>query len=345
MIYSKFIGMKMFSAQKIRVMKKIAFLTSGGDSPGMNACIRAIVKTCFHYGITPIGIREGFNGIMHADFWEVTYKDVNNIIQTGGTILGTARSEDFKDAQKRKVGLEHLIKQQADALIVIGGDGSFAGANAISREIGIPVIGIPATIDNDIYGTDLTIGFDTALNTVVEAVDKIRDTASSHKRIFFVEVMGRDSGSLALKSAVASGAEMVLIPEEETNIENLAEQLKNQNQGKRGSIVIVAEGDDAGGSMDIIRKVKPFMKEYDLRATVLGHIQRGGRPSAHDRILATTMGVEAVELLVSGNRNRMIGHLAGKIRHIDLMQGTKLHTLLDLEKLHLLEKLRTKWDH
>lgn len=323
-------------------MKKIAFLTSGGDSPGMNACIRAIVKNCLHHGIEPIGIREGFDGIMHADFWTMTYEDVNNIIQSGGTILGTARSEDFKDAEKRKQGLSYLIKEKIDALIVIGGDGSFAGANAISKEIGIPVIGIPATIDNDIYGTDQTIGFDTALNTVVEAVDKIRDTASSHKRIFFVEVMGRDSGFLALKSAIASGAETVLIPEEETDIEKLALQLKNQNQGKRGSIVIVAEGDDAGGSMDIIRKVKPYMEGYDLRATVLGHIQRGGRPSAHDRILATTMGAEAVDILVEGKKNRMVGHVAGKIKHVDLVEGIKLHALPDMGKLELLDKLRTK---
>lgn len=326
-------------------MKKIAFLTSGGDSPGMNACIRAIVKSCFHYEIQPIGIREGFNGIMNGDFWHMTYNDVNNVIQTGGTILGTARSEEFKDANKRKVGLDYLIKEQIDALIVIGGDGSFKGAHAISTEIGIPVIGIPATIDNDMYGTDQTIGFDTAINTVVEAVDKIRDTASSHKRIFFVEVMGRDSGSLALKSAVASGAEMVLIPEEETHIEKLAEQLKNQNQGKRGSIVIVAEGDDAGGSMDIIRKVKPFMEGYNLRATVLGHIQRGGRPSAYDRILATTMGAKAVDLLVAGEKNKMIGHVAGKLKHIDLNQGNKLHALPDMEKLVLLDQLRTKFIH
>lgn len=326
-------------------MKKIAFLTSGGDSPGMNACIRAIVKSCFHYEIQPIGIREGFNGVMHGDFWQMTYNDVNNIIQTGGTILGTARSEEFKDINKRKAGLDYLIKEQIDALIVIGGDGSFKGAHAISTEIGIPVIGIPATIDNDMYGTDQTIGFDTAINTVVEAVDKIRDTASSHKRIFFVEVMGRDSGSLALKSAVASGAEMVLIPEEETHIEKLAEQLKNQNQGKRGSIVIVAEGDDAGGSMDIIRKVTPFMEGYDIRATVLGHIQRGGRPSAYDRILATTMGAKAVDLLVAGEKNKMIGHVAGKLKHIDLTQGNKLHALPDMEKLVLLDKLRTKFTH
>ena len=326
-------------------MKKIAFLTSGGDSPGMNACIRAIVKSCFHYEIQPIGIREGFNGVMHGDFWQMTYNDVNNIIQMGGTILGTARSEEFKDINKRKAGLDYLIKEQIDALIVIGGDGSFKGAHAISTEIGIPVIGIPATIDNDMYGTDQTIGFDTAINTVVEAVDKIRDTASSHKRIFFVEVMGRDSGSLALKSAVASGAEMVLIPEEETHIEKLAEQLKNQNQGKRGSIVIVAEGDDAGGSMDIIRKVTPFMEGYDIRATVLGHIQRGGRPSAYDRILATTMGAKAVDLLVAGEKNKMIGHVAGKLKHIDLTQGNKLHALPDMEKLVLLDKLRTKFTH
>lgn len=322
-------------------MKKIAFLTSGGDSPGMNACVRAIVKNCLYHGIQPVGIRDGYKGMMEGDFWEMTYNDVDNIIQLGGTILGTARSEEFKTKEKRQTAISNLEHYNIDGLIVIGGDGSFTGANILSEEMGIPVIGVPGTIDNDIFGTDHTIGYDTALNTVMEAVDKIRDTASSHHRIFFVEVMGRHAGFIALNSAIASGAEMVLIPEEETDIEKLVEQIKSQNRGKRSSIIIVAEGDDAGGSMDVIKKVGPYLKEYDLRASVLGHLQRGGSPSAFDRILATRMGAYAVELLLDGKQNLMIGALGDKLQTITIEQGIKLHSAPDLTKLEILKKMLT----
>lgn len=322
-------------------MKKIAFLTSGGDSPGMNACVRAIVKTCLYHGIVPLGIRDGFKGMMEGDFWEMGYNDVDNIIQTGGTILGTARSEAFREKDQRRIAIGHLIRKEVDGLIVIGGDGSFTGANVVSAEMGIPVIGVPGTIDNDIFGTDHTIGYDTALNTVMEAVDKIRDTASSHHRIFFVEVMGRHAGFIALNSAIACGAEMVLIPEEETDIDKLVQQIRSQNRGKRSSIIIVAEGDDAGGSMDVIRKVKPHLSEYDLRASVLGHLQRGGSPSAFDRILATRMGTHAVELLLEGKRNLMVGALGDKLHTITIEQGIKMHSTPDLTKLDLLRKMLT----
>lgn len=322
-------------------MKKIAFLSSGGDSPGMNACIRAIVKSCLYHGIIPVGIKDGFRGMMEGDFWEMGYADVDNIIQLGGTILGTARSEEFKIKEKRQSAIENLKNAGIDGLIVIGGDGSFTGANVLSTEMGIPVIGVPATIDNDIFGTDHTIGYDTALNTVIEAVDKIRDTASSHHRVFFVEVMGRHAGFIALNSAVASGAEMVLIPEEETNIEELVEQIRSQNKGRRSSIIIVAEGDDAGGSMDIIKKVSPYLKEYDLKASVLGHLQRGGSPSAFDRILATRMGAHAVQLLQEGKRNLMVGALGDKLQTVTIEQGIKMHSTPDMSKLELLKKMLT----
>lgn len=322
-------------------MKKIAFLTSGGDSPGMNACIRAIVKSCLYSNIQPVGIRDGFKGMMEGDFWLMKYKDVDNIIQMGGTVLGTARSKEFMEKDRRKQAIDNLVSQEIDGLIVIGGDGSFAGAQTLSQEMGIPVIGVPATIDNDIYGTDHTIGYDTALNTVTQAVDKIRDTASSHHRIFFVEVMGRHAGFIALNSAIASGAETVLIPEETTDLERLVAQIKSQNKGKRSSIIIVAEGDDAGGSMDIIRKVSPYLEGYDLKTSVLGHLQRGGSPSAFDRILATRMGAYALELLLSGKRNLMVGSQGDNLQTITIEQGIKMNSTPDLTKLDLLKKMLT----
>jgi len=322
-------------------MKKIAFLTSGGDSPGMNACIRAIVKSCLYSNIQPVGIRDGFKGMMEGDFWLMKYKDVDNIIQMGGTVLGTARSKEFMEKDRRKQAIDNLVSQEIDGLIVIGGDGSFAGAQTLSQEMGIPVIGVPATIDNDIYGTDHTIGYDTALNTVTQAVDKIRDTASSHHRIFFVEVMGRHAGFIALNSAIASGAETVLIPEETTDLEQLVAQIKSQNKGKRSSIIIVAEGDDAGGSMDIIRKVSPYLEGYDLKTSVLGHLQRGGSPSAFDRILATRMGAYALELLLSGKRNLMVGSQGDNLQTITIQQGIKMNSTPDLTKLDLLKKMLT----
>jgi 6-phosphofructokinase 1 len=322
-------------------MKKIALLTSGGDSPGMNAAVRAIVKSCLYHGIQPLGIRDGYRGMMEGDFWNMTYADVDNIIQLGGTILGTARSEAFLEKEGRSAAIEKLSAEGVEGLIVIGGDGSFKGATVLSSEMGIPVIGIPGTIDNDMFGTDHTIGYDTALNTVIDAVDKIRDTASSHHRIFFVEVMGRHAGFIALDAAIASGAETVLIPEEETSIEKLVEQIRSQNKGKRSSIIIVAEGDDAGGSLEIIKKVRPYLEGYDLKTSVLGHLQRGGKPSAFDRILATRMGVQAVELLRTGQRNLMIGSQGDALQTITMEEAIRRNHALDYDKLNLLKKMLT----
>lgn len=323
-------------------MNKIALLTSGGDSPGMNAAVRAIVKTCLFYNIVPIGIRDGYKGMLDGDVFEMKYSDVDNIIHTGGTILGSSRCLEFKNQETRKIAIDNLNKNGVDGLIVIGGDGTFTGASILSEEMGIPVIGIPGTIDNDIYGTDHTIGYDTALNTVIEAIDKIRDTASSHHRIFFIEVMGRHAGFIALNAAVASGAESVLIPEEIPDLKQLVDQIQQQNKGKRSSIIIVAEGEQEGGSIELLNKVSPMLEGYDLRPTVLGHIQRGGSPSAFDRILATRMGSFAVELLLDGQNGIMIGSDGDKLITTSLETAVKLHNTPDLERLKLLKKMLTK---
>ena len=323
-------------------MKKIALLTSGGDSPGMNAAIRAIVKTCLYYNTIPIGIRDGYKGMVQADMFEMKYSDVDNIIHTGGTILGSSRCLEFKNKETRSIAIKNLIDNNVDGLVVIGGDGTFTGASILSSEMGIPVIGLPGTIDNDIYGTDHTIGYDTALNTVIEAIDKIRDTASSHHRIFFIEVMGRHAGFIALNAAVASGAESVLIPEEIPDLNQLVLQIQNQNKGKRSSIIIVAEGEQEGGSIELINKVSPMLEGYDLRPTVLGHIQRGGSPSAFDRILATRMGSFAVDLLLDGQNGLMIGSDGDKLMTTSLETAVKLHNTPDLDRLKLLKKMLTR---
>ncbi len=323
-------------------MKKIALITSGGDSPGMNACIRAIVKTALHYDLIPFGIYDGFQGMIDQRGAELTYQDVDNIVHRGGTILGTARCEEFRTSVGRVKAIEYLKEKSIDGLVVIGGDGSFTGAHILGQEMDIPIIGIPGTIDNDIFGTDHTIGYDTALNTVIDAIDKIRDTASSHHRVFFIEVMGRDAGFIALNSALASGAESVLIPEEATDIPNLVKELKAQNKGRRSSIVIVAEGDDGGGAKDIMEKVKPFLPEFDLRHSVLGHIQRGGNPSALDRIIATRMGSYSIELLKEGKSNIMIGVFGENLSTCSIEQGIKEHASPMMSKLDLLKILRTQ---
>lgn len=323
-------------------MKKIGILTSGGDAPGMNAAIRAITKTAMHYGIQAVGIKDGFEGLMKGSFINMKYTDVDNIIQRGGTILGSARSPEFKDKEARKSAIGHVKEAGIEGLIVIGGDGSFRGAHVLAQEVNIPVIGIPGTIDNDLFGTEATIGYDTALNTIIEAVDKIRDTASSHKRIFFVEVMGRNSGFLALNSAIASGAESVLIPETITDIEAIANQIKSQNKGQRSSIIIVAEGDDEGGAMDIMKKIKPHLEEYKLRTTILGHIQRGGSPSYFDRALATRSGIMAVELLMAGETEKMVGIKADEMITIDLIDAIEKNATPKVEREELLAKLLTK---
>lgn len=323
-------------------MRRIAVITSGGDAPGMNACVRAVVKSCLYYNIECIGIYDGFQGMIEGRSKQLEYSDVDNIIQYGGTVLGTARSEDFKTSKGRLKAIAYLKSECIDGLVVIGGDGSFTGAKILGDEMNIPIIGIPGTIDNDMYGTDHTIGYDTALNTVVDAIDKIRDTASSHHRVFFVEVMGRDAGFIALNSAIASGAESVLIPEEVTDIPLLVEAIRSNNHGRRGTIILVAEGDDAGGAMEIMNKVEPHLKGYSLRCTILGHIQRGGRPSAFDRILATRMGNQAVELLIEGKSNAMVGVNGDNIVISAIDECIKKHSTPDLGKLNLLERLLTK---
>lgn len=322
-------------------MKRIGLITSGGDAPGMNACIRSIVKYCLNINITPVGFYDGYQGMIENRFIELDYSHVDNIIQLGGTILGTARSEAFRTEEGRAIAIDNLISNKIDALICIGGDGTFTGANILSEEMSIPVVGIPGTIDNDIVGTDHSIGYDTALNTVIDAIDKIRDTASSHHRIFFVEVMGRNAGFIALNSALASGAESVLIPEELTDIESLAKDLKEQNKGRRGSIVIVAEGDDAGGAIEIMKKVEPLMKGYSLRSSILGHIQRGGSPSAFDRLLATRMGVFAVDQLLEGKSKIVIGSKGDELVITSIEEAVKIHAVPNLNKLKLLSKVRT----
>jgi 6-phosphofructokinase 1 len=322
-------------------MKRIALITSGGDAPGMNACVRSITKYCLNKGIVPVGYFDGYQGMMENRFQELGFTDVDNIIHRGGTVLGTARCEEFRTVDGRKRAIINLKENKIEALICIGGDGTFLGANILSKEMNIPVIGIPGTIDNDISGTDHTIGYDTALNTVIDAVDKIRDTAGSHHRVFFVEVMGRNAGFIALNSAIASGAESVLIPEEHTDILAVANDLKEQNKGRRSSIVIVAEGDDGGGAREIMNKVSPHMKEYTLRYSILGHIQRGGSPSAFDRMLATRMGAFSVEQLLEGKSNCMIGARGDDLVILPIDAAVKIQAVPDLSKLKMLHNLRT----
>lgn len=322
-------------------MKRIALITSGGDAPGMNACVRAIVKTCLGKGITPVGYIDGYRGMMDNEYKELTSADVVNIIQRGGTVLGTARSEKFKTEEGRQKAIANLQANNIDGFICIGGDGSFRGALALSQEMNIPVIGIPGTIDNDMYGTDHTIGFDTALNTVVDAVDKIKDTAGSHHRIFLVEVMGRDAGFIALDGGISSGAASILIPEERSNIELLAEDLKSQSSRRSNLIVMVAEGDDAGGAEEIYNKLSPLMDGFELRYTILGHVQRGGKPSAFDRLLATRMGCYAIELLEKGISDVMIGADGSKLHTISLLDAVNNKPKPDLEKLNVIKYLKT----
>ncbi|MCE2712387.1 MAG: 6-phosphofructokinase [Cryomorphaceae bacterium] len=323
-------------------MKKIAMLTSGGDAPGMNAAIRSVVKTCLHHQMIPFGIYDGYQGMVEGRGKVLKYKDVDNIIQLGGTILGSARCQEFHEQEGRKKAIEFLDSEHVDGLIVIGGDGTYRGANLLSAESGLPVIGLPGTIDNDIFGTESTIGFDTALNTVIAAVDKIRDTASSHHRIFFVEVMGRDSGFIALNGAIASGADAVLIPEEHTDIEKLAHDIRHVYKGRRSMIILVAEGDDAGNALVVMNKVKSFLMEYDLRHSVLGHIQRGGSPTFQDRILATKLGNYAVHMLLNKQSGLALGVKGGELVNCSLMDAVKGHASLNLDWLSMFDELKTK---
>ncbi len=290
-------------------IKRIGVLTSGGDAPGMNAAVRSVVRTCAYHNVECVAVYEGYQGMMEGDFEVLGPRNVSNIISRGGTILRSARSKEFRTKEGREKAHENLKKFDIDALVVIGGDGSFTGAMIFNEEFDFPVIGIPGTIDNDIFGTKFTLGFDTALNTVVEAIDKIRDTASSHNRLFFIEVMGRDVGHIALNAGVGAGAEEILIPEENLGLDRLLESLeKSRKSGKTSSIVVVTEGDTIGKSVfELAEYVEEHHPDYDIRVSVLGHMQRGGSPSCYDRVLASRMGVKAVESLLEGRSNFMVG--------------------------------------
>lgn len=278
------------------IIKCIGILTSGGDAPGMNAAIRAVTRSAIYNGLTVKGIYRGYKGLITGEIQEFKTQNVSNIIQQGGTILKTARCQEFKTPEGRKIAYETMQREGIDALVVIGGDGSLTGARLLAQEFDVPCIGLPGTIDNDLYGTDTTIGYDTALNTILDAVDKIRDTATSHERLFFVEVMGRDAGFLALNGAIAAGAEAAIIPEFNTEVDQLEEFIKNGfRKSKSSSIVLVAESEITGGAMHYAERVKNEYPQYDVRVTILGHLQRGGKPTAHDRIIASRMGVASIQ--------------------------------------------------
>lgn len=305
----------------------------------MNAAIRAVTRTALHHGLAVTGFYRGYEGLIDGDCVELNTYCVSNIIQRGGTILKSARSERFIHDEGIRKGMETLSRFKVDALVVIGGDGTFRGADIFGKRFDFPVVGLPGTIDNDLYGTDFTIGYDTAINTVVEAIDKIKDTASSHDRLFFVEVMGRDAGFIALSSGIATGAEDILIPEEKTTIDQLVEKLESDwMKHKSSGIIVVAEGDEEGGAYEVARKVQERFIHYKTRVTVLGHIQRGGSPSCNDRVLASTLGYEAVRALLRGEKSVMVGTMAGKITFTPFEKATKQHpsvnpSLLEMAKV------------
>ncbi|MES2558924.1 MAG: 6-phosphofructokinase [Bacteroidota bacterium] len=294
-------------------MKKIAVFTSGGDSPGMNACIRAVVRTAFYQHIEVAGIIRGYNGMVEDDFIEMDSRSVSNIIQRGGTILKTARSQSFMTAEGRKAAYENLQKHGVEGIVCIGGNGTFTGAKIFHEEYGVPSIGAPGTIDNDLYGTDFTIGFDTAINTAVEAIDRIRDTADSHGRVFFIEVMGRHTGYIALAAGIAGGAELILVPESTNDWQKLSDYFIRDKSKKAFSIVVVAEGDEEGGAYKIVDKLRQQIPDFDPRVSILGHIQRGGSPTAYDRVLASRLGNAAVEALLKGETNKMVGLINNQV--------------------------------
>jgi len=322
-----------------KTVKKIAVLTSGGDSPGMNAAIRSVVRTCAFHNIQCMGIYRGYQGMIEGDFIEMGPRTVHNIINKGGTVLKSARSKEFMTVEGRQKAYASLVKAEIDGFVVIGGDGSFTGAEIFNKEFQFPVMGIPGTIDNDIFGTSHTLGYDTALNTVIECIDKIRDTASSHNRLFFVEVMGRDAGHIALNAGIGAGAEEILIPEENLGLERLLESLrKSKASGKSSSIVVIAEGDKIGKNVFELKDyVEANLPEYEVRVSVLGHMQRGGAPSCYDRVLASRLGVKAVESLLDGKSNFMVGIINDKVTLTPLLQAIKGKSEIDRELLRVSE--------
>lgn len=300
-------------------------MTSGGDSPGMNAAIRSVVRTCAYYSVESVGIYRGYQGMIEGDFVSLNARSVKGIINKGGTFLKSARSKEFMTKEGRQKAYDKLVKNNIDGLVVIGGDGSFTGGVVFNSEFNFPIVGIPGTIDNDIYGTSHTLGYDTALNTVVDAIDKIRDTASAHDRLFFIEVMGRDAGFIALNAGVGAGAEEILIPEEDMGLERMLESLKKSRRaGKSSSIVVIAEGDKTGENVfELAKYVENNLPEYEVRVSVLGHMQRGGSPSCFDRVLASRLGVKAVELILDGKTNLMVGLKDNKVISTDLEKAIK----------------------
>lgn len=308
-------------------ISKIAVLTSGGDAPGMNPCIRAVVRTAIYNNLNVVGVRQGYKGLIENDMYDMDRRSVSNILNLGGTILKTARCLEFRTDEGMETAYKNLKAQDIDALVVIGGDGTFTGALRFSKKYpDIAIMGIPGTIDNDLYGSTYTLGFDTATNTVIEAIDKIRDTADAHDRLFFIEVMGRDSGAIALRAGISCGAEAILLPEKETALDDLIESLKSgQSNKKSSSIVIVAEGDKHGGVYDIAKVVEKEVKNYDIKVTILGHLQRGGAPSSFDRILGSRLGFAAVNALLAGETQMMVGLRANSIVSTTLDEALNSH--------------------
>ena len=321
----------------LHTIKKIGVMTSGGDSPGMNAAIRSVVRTCAFHNIECYGIYRGYEGMIEGDFVQMDARSVKGIINKGGTMLKSARSKEFRTKEGRAKAYKKLKEAGIDAFVVIGGDGSFTGAMVFNQEYDFPVMGIPGTIDNDIFGTTHTLGYDTALNTAVEAMDKIRDTASSHNRLFFIEVMGRDVGHIALNVGVGAGAEEILIPEEDLGLDRLLESLRrSKRSGKSSSVVVVAEGDKTGENVfELADYVEKNMTEYEVRVSVLGHMQRGGSPSCFDRVLASRMGVKAVESLITGKSNYMVGLKNDKIELTPFDQAVKGKSKINMELLRV----------
>jgi len=325
-----------------KTIKKIGVLTSGGDSPGMNAAIRAVVRAGFYYELEMFGIYRGYEGMIQGDIKKLDSRYITHILERGGTFLKSARSAEFRTPEGRKKAYENLKSHVIDALVVIGGDGSLTGAHKFYEEYGIPAVGLPGTIDNDLSGTDLTIGFDTACNTAIEAIDKIRDTATSHDRLFFVEVMGRDAGFIAINAGIGSAAAAILIPERKTPIETLIEKLKTRSKAKKSSnIVIVAEGGKSGSAQQIADEVKSFLPHYDIKVTILGHLQRGGSPTSLDRLLASKLGVAAVEGLLQGKYDVMAGMINNKIVYTPIVKAIVDDKEVDEEDLRIAKILST----
>ncbi|CCH55867.1 6-phosphofructokinase [Fibrisoma limi BUZ 3] len=322
-------------------MKRIAVFTSGGDAPGMNACIRAVVRGAVYYGLEVFGIRRGYSGMINGDIFQMNSHSVSNIVQRGGTILKSARSKEFMTPEGRRKAFEQLQKFGIEGLVAIGGNGTFTGATIFYDEYGIPTVGAPGTIDNDLYGTDYTIGFDTAVNTALEAIDKIRDTADSHDRIFFIEVMGRDSGYIAIQSGIAGGAELVMVPEVLTPISEVVETLKaGWSRQKASSIIVVAEGEEEGNAIEVSEKIRrQVQSDIDMRVTTLGHIQRGGIPTAYDRILASRLGLGALEGLMNGQKNVMAGIVNNELVYTPFRDTIRLPKPINEDLLRMVKIL------